>query len=161
MSVFPEQFAERFRDDIRVGFNWDRFLAESWPIEKVHLRSRTDLARCYVPWYIGKSGQEVAYDHDEAVPMSLSDVPKAVTLLNAERKEDIKKFLLEFAQSKGPITLTVPTYALPNDQYFVLDRNHRLAAVTLFPGTFDITLWNVHGPPDSDGLLDIIHWLSE
>ncbi|HEY4234375.1 MAG TPA: hypothetical protein VGM76_13165, partial [Lacipirellulaceae bacterium] len=102
MSVFPEQFAERFRDDIRVGFNWDRFLAESWPIEKVHLRSRTDLARCYVPWYIGKSGQEVAYDHDEAVPMSLSDVPKAVTLLNAERKEDIKKFLLEFAQSKGP-----------------------------------------------------------
>ena len=155
----PSAFTETFRDAIRVGFNWDRFLAEKWQIELVTLESPDDLTRCFMPWYIGTIGDEVAYDHPEAAPMSLHDVPKAMQLLNEERKADIQNYVDLFRKEKGVIEFTAPTYALPDDQYFILDRNHRLSALALNAVPFRVTLWNVRGPLESDGLLDLIHWM--
>lgn len=86
----PKEFESRFRDVIRVGLNWDRFLQEQWPIEVVKLNSQRDLARCFTPWYVGKSAEELPYDHPHAVPMSLSDVPKAFMILSDERRADIQ-----------------------------------------------------------------------
>jgi hypothetical protein len=57
VSVTPQVFASTFREVIRVGLNWDRFFLEAWPIDVVELRSDDELARCFMPWYIGKSGQ--------------------------------------------------------------------------------------------------------
>jgi hypothetical protein len=154
----PESFAARFRDDIRVGFNWDRFLDESWPIELVTLNSPSALSRCFMPWYIGKTGDEVAYDDPEAAPMSLDDVPKVKGILNDERLADIREYVNSFKNYPGVIEFAVPTYALPDNQYFVLDRNHRLSALTLVSVPFEVTVWNVCGPLDPDCLLDLIHW---
>lgn len=42
----PRQFAEKFREGIRVGFNWERFLAENWPIERISISDRESLGRC-------------------------------------------------------------------------------------------------------------------
>ncbi len=155
----PTRFDKAFRDVIRVGFNWDRFLKEKWPIELVHIQSPSDLGRCFMPWYIGKKGDEVAYDHVEAVPMCLTDVPKAIQILNEERRGDLQEYVDAFRNQKDVIKFDVPTYALPDNQYFILDRNHRLSALTLNPVPFDVTLWNVCGPLDPDSLLDLIHWL--
>jgi len=152
-------FAKTFRDVIRVGLNWDRFSAEEWPVELVTLDSPSALARCFMPWYIGAKGDEVAYDHPEAVPMSLSDVPKAIELLNEERRADIQQYVESFRSEQGVIKFAAPTYALPDDQYFILDRNHRLSALALNAVPFEVTLWNVRGPLDPSGLLDLIHWI--
>ena len=90
--------------------------------------------------------------------MSLHDVPKAMPLLNEERKADIQNYVDLFRKEKGVIEFTAPTYALPDGQYFILDRNHRLSALALNAVPFRVTLWNVRGPLESDGLLDLIHW---
>lgn len=152
-------FADQFRDAIRVGFNWKRFFAEKWPIETVTLSSRPQLARCFVPWYIGPQGNEVAYDDPIAVPMRLTDVPKSIPLLNEERRADVYDYVDQFKSEAATVRFAVPTYSLPDDHHFVLDRNHRLSALTLESVPFEVTLWNVRGPLESDGLLDLIHWL--
>jgi hypothetical protein len=152
-------FAETFRDVIRIGFNWDRFFEEKWPIEVVSLDSPSSLARCFMPWYIGPKGDEVAYDDPDAVPMRLIDVPKAIKILNAERRADLLEYVDSFQNQKGVIKFSAPTYALPDDHYFILDRNHRLSALTMTPAPFEVTLLNVRGPLDSECLLDLIHWL--
>jgi len=151
-------FAAKFRDAIRVGFQWDRFFAENWPVELVTIETREALGRCYMPWYIGVAGEEVAYDHPEAAPMSLADVPKAVTLLNAERRADISKYVDEFRAANGVVEFEAPTYAMSGDRYFILDCNHRLSALALSAEPFRVMLWNVCGPQDSGGLLDLIHF---
>jgi hypothetical protein len=153
-------FAEKFRDDIRVGLNWDRFLREQWPVEKIVIRSVAGLKRCFVPWYIGPDGKELAYNMKDAVPMRLTDVPKAIDLLHDERTTDIKLKVREFKESTGNICFEAPTYALRRNQYFVMDRNHRLSALTMLPSRFEVTLWNIRGPFELDGLLDLYHWLS-
>ncbi len=158
-SPTPDEFVSTFREVIRVGFNWDRFLAEQWPIELVTLNSHADLERCFMPWYIGVKGEEVAYDAEKAVPMRLTDVPKTMNILNDERQADIQSYVEEFRHQADLVKFSVPTYALPDDQYFILDRNHRLSALTLNSVPFKVTLWNVRGPLESDGLLDLIHWL--
>jgi hypothetical protein len=154
----PELFARQFRDVIRVGLNWERFFEESWPIEPVILSTHADLERCFLPWYIDKGGEEVAYDDPEAAPMRLTDVPKIKGILNDERQEDIHDKVTRFRDGHGIIEFSAPTYSLPDSQYFVLDRNHRLSALTMVSVPFEVTLWNVRGPLDSDCLLDLIHW---
>jgi hypothetical protein len=155
----PITFAEKFGQAIRVGFNWDRFFKEDWPVEAIQLRNKDDLSRCFMPWYIGKKGHEVAYDDPDAIPMCLTDVPKATHILNDERQLDIHEYVKSFKRDAVPIEFSAPTYSLPDDKYFVLDRNHRLSALTLSSVPFNVTLWNVRGPQEPDGLLDFRHWL--
>jgi hypothetical protein len=157
----PEQFAERFRDSIRVGLNWDRFLAERWPIELVVLDSENDLGRCFTPWYVGKGAEELPYDHPHAVPMSLTDVRKAFTILSDERKADIREKIDSVRAGPSPVRFIAPTYALPDERYFVLDKNHRLSALALSDKPFEAELWNVRGPFEKECLLDLDFWLKD
>ena len=157
--AIPETFAHEFRDVIRVGFNWERFFKQRWPVEPVVLKSDDDLERCFLPWYIGPHGEELAYDAAGAVPMSLTDVPKAMALLNRERQDDIRQYVETFRNQGGVIEFATPTYGLPDNGHFVLDGNHRLSALTLNSVRFRVTLWNVRGPLDPKCLLDLIHWL--
>lgn len=158
-GITSQAFAAHFGEAIRVGFNWDRFFDENWQVEAVHLKTPAQLSRCFMPWYIGKTGEEVAYDHPDAVPMCLTDVPKATHILNDERQSDIHTYARTFREKQGLVEFAAPTYSLPGSKHFILDRNHRLAALTLGAVPFNVTLWNVRGPLESDCLLDLIHWL--
>jgi hypothetical protein len=154
----PASFAERFRSVIRIGLNWDRFAKDRWPVKVVTLNSPEDLGRFFMPWYIGPDGKEVAYDDVHAVPLNLRDVPKAMKLLNEERRGDIEQYVDKFRKQNSLIEFMAPTYSLPNNQYFILDRNHRLSALAIHPFPFQVTLWNVVGPLDHTCLLDLLHW---
>jgi hypothetical protein len=155
----PRQFAEKFREGIRVGFNWERFLAEKWPIERISISDRAILGRCFMPWYIGKSGEDVAYDDAAGAPMSLTDVPKAMEILNDERKGDLQEKIEKLQRGDAGPRLIVPSYGLPDGNFFIMDRNHRLSAIMLTSGDFEIELWNVLGPHEEDCLMDLNHWL--
>lgn len=150
-----------FRGIIRVGLNWDRFFAERWPVERIVLDSHELLSRCFMPWYVGARGDEIAYDAAGAVPMSLADVPKAMPILHEDRQADILQYVEAFRTQTEPIAFSTPSYALPDGKYFVMDGNHRLSALTLNSLPFEVTLWNICGPLDSDCLLDLIHWQLE
>jgi hypothetical protein len=156
--ITPGNFFTTFHAAIRVGFNWERFFQEEWPIEAVTLSSPAELRRCFMPWYIGRAGKEVAYDDPDAVPLRLTDVPKGIAVLSEERRADIEQYADSFKRQNGIVEFAAPTYALPDDHHFVLDRNHRLSALTLVSVPFAVTLWNVRGPLDPNCLLDLIHW---
>ena len=158
MDERAAKFDQNFRNVIRVGFNWNRFFNENWPVDLVVVDSIDDLTRCYIPWYIGPDGEEVAYDDPRAVPMKLTDVPKAIDLLNDERRDDIQQYVEKFREQPAECAkFAVPSYALPDNQYFILDANHRLSALVLESVPFEVTLWNVRGPLDSNCLLDLNH----
>ena len=158
-SPTPAQFADKFKEHIRVGLNWDRFLAERWPIERVTLNDRESLGRCFMPWYVGKVGEDAAYDDTAAAPMSVKDVPKATEILNEERREGIEEKIDDFLDEQGVIRFTAPSYGLPDGGHFILDRNHRLSALAMSSLPFEVELWNVRGPFEEDCLLDLNHWL--
>lgn len=157
----PEEFETTFRESIRVGFNWDRFLKEKWPIERVILKSPNDFDRCFTPWYVGKSAEELPYDHPHAVPMSLTDVPKAFSILSEERQADIQQKIQQLRSGPSQAKFTVPTYALPGDTFFVLDKNHRLSSLAISGVPFEVELWNVRGPTEKECLLDLDFWLKD
>jgi hypothetical protein len=156
-----EEFEKKFRESIRVGFNWDRFLAERWPIERVMLFSENDLGRCFTPWYVGKGGEELPYDDPHAVPMSLHDVPKAFAILSDERKADIQDKINAIRGGPSPVQVIAPSYALPDDRFFVLDKNHHLSALVVSGLRFEVELWNVRGPFEKECLLDLDFWLKD
>jgi hypothetical protein len=158
-EMTPAAFAKQYREVVRVGFNWNRFILESWPVREVVITEQSDLRRCFMPWYIDADGKEVAYDDELAVPMCVRDVPHAMKLLNKERHHDIQQYVEEFQLHPDNIQFAAPTFALPDDQYFVLDRNHRLSALAVQPVHFKVVLWNVHGPFEKDALLDLHYWL--
>lgn len=160
-SPSPKQFEEKFREAIRVGLNWERFLAEHWPIERVTLASEADLERCFTPWYVGKGAEELPYDHPHAAPMSLSDVPHAFTILSDERKSDIQAKIDKLRTGPSPARFIAPTYALPDGCYFILDKNHHLSALALSGKPFEVELWNVLGPLEKECLLDLDFWLKD
>lgn len=157
----PKEFENQFREVIRVGLNWDRFLRERWPIEVVKLSTSEELARCFTPWYVGKSAEELPYDHPNAVPMSLSDVPKAFMILSDERRTDIQDKIDHFRSVKSTVRFIAPTYSLPNDCYFVLDKNHSLSSIAIGGNAFEVELWNVCGPFEKECLLDLDFWLKD
>lgn len=157
----PEEFEATFRESIRVGLNWNRFLAERWPIERIVLVSASDLGRCFTPWYVGKGAEELPYDHPHAVPMSLSDVPKAFKILSDKRKADIQEKIDGTRSDPSPSRFIAPTYALPDDRFFVLDKNHHLSALALSGKPFQVELWNLRGPFERECLLDLEFWLKD
>jgi hypothetical protein len=153
------EFDEEFRDAIRGGFNWDRFLDEQWPIERVVVDSKEQLGRCFTPWYIGLVGDQVAYDDPASAPMSVADVPKAMPVLSEERKADILDKIASFCGEDGTIRFVAATYGLPDGNFFVMDRNHRLAALVFCDKPFKVELWNVRGPFETDALMDLHYWV--
>ena len=56
---------------------------------------------------------------------------------------------------------SAPTYALPDDRYFVLDKNHRLSALALCDTPFEVELWNVRSTFEKECLLDLDFWLKD
>jgi hypothetical protein len=93
--------------------------------------------------------------------MSLSDVPHAFLILNDERKADIQEKIDDLRSSPSPVRFIAPTYALPDDRYFVLDKNHRLSALAVSGKPFETELWNVQGPFEKECLLDLTFWLKD
>jgi len=59
------------------------------------------------------------------------------------------------------VRFSAPTYALPDDRYFVLDKNHRLSALALCDTPFEVELWNVRSTFEKECLLDLDFWLKD
>ena len=155
----PATFEATFRPDIRVCFNWNRFRSEQWPIEAVRVSDREVLGECVLPWYLGRTGQEVAFDQPGAVPIRLAQIPEVVASL-AKRQTGIEEYTTKF-RAERQVEFSVPTYNLGNRRHLALDGNHRLSALILASVSFAVTFWCVGGPLDARCLPDLIHWHGE
>ncbi len=153
-----EIFHWKFCPGIRVQFNWRRFFVENWPVEVVVLRDKHGYAAMRLPWYLDKSNEFVNFDAPDASPVRLSDVAKWFDYLPNDRRETIKRFEGEIRSGVRNTEFEFPLYALPENQYLVLDGNHNLSALTFSEQPFSVRMYVVRGPIDPNVLPDLVHF---
>lgn len=149
-----DEFHNKFCCGIRVIFNWRRFFAENWPINKLILTSINDLSTLRLPWYRNEQGAFVDYKEINAIPVALDDVLEWYQLLPPQEIDTIERMKEEFVQGLSVPQFEFPSYALPDSSYIVLDANHRLCALSLAKVPFMVHMWVVEGPIDPNALAD-------
>lgn len=150
-------FMQYFGGDVRVLLNWGCLGAKARRLEGFVLTQYEQLESVYLPWYTGAGG-EVPFDSPSAVPICLSCIPSALSLLKEQRQSKIRALSSKFNLLESPVQLTVPLYSLGTGKYLLLDRCHRMAALSLSKGSFKVLAFAVTGPIDTDVLPDLLHW---
>jgi hypothetical protein len=150
----PEVFHGKFCRDIRIGFNWRRFLLEGWSLRRVTLESPDDLSSLRLPWYRNGAGGLVDFDTADASPLVLDCVKEWLPLLPSERVFTIEKMRDEYLAGVRTTSFEFPSYALPLNRHMIMDGNHRLSALVLSKMQFKIEMWVVIGPIDPNALAD-------
>lgn len=156
--LYRDRFVEKFGTEIRVLFNWNRFQKEWWPVKAIEIADLKTLKKCFVPWYLGISGEEVNYDDPTATPIVLSNIPTLLPKLRPDHRDGIIRYLNMFRNSSTPIQFDAAAYSVSQDQYLLLDGSHRSSALMLSTSDFSMSLHVVYGPLEKDCLPDLIHW---
>jgi hypothetical protein len=156
MPTESEIFHSKFCRGIRVAFNWRRLFVEGWPIT-IHKRQDSAIfSTLKLPWYLANDGF-VSFDAPGALPVRLGDIEKWYPLLPERQRNDIDNMKGEFLSGARATDFEFPVYAMPKDEYLVMDGNHRLSALALAKLPFAINMWVVHGPIDTTALADLTH----
>jgi hypothetical protein len=154
-------FVSFFRPNIRVLFDWSRFLHERWPIELHVVTERKQIEDWYLPWNVDSQGREVDFSAPAARPIQLKELRDIKIKLRAERRTGITKMVRlvnGLSVNAHPYQLALPTYRIPNGLHFVLDGNHRLASLFLARLKFNILTFTVAGPLHRSILPELRHW---
>lgn len=157
-NLSTELFVSFFKPCIRVLFNWERLEREKWPIEVVVVDDYSALSSWYAPWYLGESRAEVNYAAADARPLAISELPATLHCLSVPRQQSILSLAERFKHDQQPVQLVVPLFALGPSRYFLLDGNHRMAALATLQIKFCLMAFVVHGPIQGDVLPDLQHW---
>jgi hypothetical protein len=157
-EIPTEFFISFFQPSVRVLFDWDRAKREKWPVRIDIINNLEFLADWYLPWYINSSGRETIYSEPDAKPLLLPDIPLSLLHLSQQRQERIISLAKSYEQTRPPVQLVVPLYALGKTRSLVLDGNHRLAALVITKVAFTILVMKLYGPCDDQVLPDLIHW---
>jgi hypothetical protein len=156
----PEQFAERFKKQIRVVFDWGRHAMERWPVIPIKLTNLDELKSCFAPWYSGPDGRERSYRDADATPISIAAAPLVLRTLSGSATESRRNAVnkaADLCRRAGTAQEDVPAYRV-GEQSIILDGNHRLAAIAAAGVPFVVTLWRIDGPLDPTCLWDLTYW---
>jgi len=141
------EFTDEFRDNIEVLVDWDQFESRSWQVELLHLTMPEDLAQLWTPWFANGT------DHNDAKAKSLSVLEVAAYPGLVQEHE--AKLARHMQKWKDDQTIRAPAYAIGDDEFLLLDRNHRIVAGTILKRAAKIELAVIRGPRGSGLLLDL------
>lgn len=153
-----EVFTFFFKPRIRVLFNWERMEREKWPIELLLIDDLETLSSWYMPWNFDENGKEVNYKLPSARPIQLQDVPNLLSAFDNKRQYLIRELAKGFRESRNPIQMVVPTYSLGSNTCFLLDGNHRMAALMMACVPFRLMSFTIYGPLDGEIVPELRHW---
>jgi len=136
-----DAFTQKFCPKIRTGFNWSRFKSEDWPIEIVTVSDSSQFAALRLPWCLNPKNEYVSFAAEDAVRVRLSEVEVWFAHLPAEIRADIERYEKKYRHAEGVVSFDFPAYAIPKQQYLVLDGNHRLSALTRSGVPFRLQRW--------------------
>jgi len=156
--VTPKQFHAKFSNGICGMFNWQRFLADKWPVEIVELTDRQAFANLRLSWFLSPDSVFVAFDEPRATPVRLDDVQNWYPFLPREQRNRIEQMKREYLEGSRKLEFEFPSYAIPTNEHLVLDANHRLSALALSGASFLLHMFVVKGPIDPGALADLRHF---
>lgn len=148
-------FKSIFQKNITVMLDWQKLEASDYEIEVMLFEDKEVIKNFYTPWHINDSHQEVGYDGTIHKPLSLRDVKGAFNDLNAKRQQSIKALATSFSAYTKPVELYVPLYKYSDNDYFILDANHKLSALMLTDTAFKIVAFVVKAPAQKGILQDL------
>ena len=98
------QFHKKFCSEIRVIFNWRRFLVEDWQIVITRFQDQKAFSTLQRPWYFGEGENGfVSYYAADASPVCLADIKEWYPLLCEEKRnviDNMKKEPPQFAHTQ-------------------------------------------------------------
>ena len=157
MKVPSNLFSSFFKPSIRVMLDWKQ--VESCPIEVRVISKVETLTKWYLPWYIGHDNQEVEYRDLSSKPLALSNIEEVLPFLYAKRQKTINEIVNTYKKSRPPIQLIIPTFALKDNRFLILDCSHRLSALYISKVDFTLLVFTILGPLDNHILPDLHHWV--
>ncbi|WP_108395919.1 hypothetical protein [Devosia submarina] len=141
---------------IESGFNWERFAAERWPIERRVLTNREELLGFYTFFRSSLGRVMPRFLHWLASrQMRMAEVLEKLHRLPTEDRQSINYFLKLWSVSTEPISMDLPTYRFGETEHFIMDGNHRACAIALSGRPFRIELYSIAGPREPDALVDL------
>ncbi len=149
--VSSTEFHAKFRADVRVNFNWKRFLESEWLVEVRNFLLPRDAGRIYTSWYLESDGAVCGYNSPGALPQSVEAVVQSPELMrqNAVRSQ--------YESKEG---LVVPAFAVEENVVILMDGNHRVVAAHAGGCEHSIVAYVVNGPIDEAVLADLRCWLN-
>jgi hypothetical protein len=151
----PHEFDTKYRSLVGVRFNWERFLAEGWPVVRRVFSAPQDFSSSFAPWYLGTRRAEVAFNAPDATPVRFGDIPRVLPQLSPIHQLGILSYVEIFRHHANGVTVSAPAYVLPNGRFVALDGNHRLAALVLVDKPCRVEVDEVGGPLDAGCLADL------
>ena len=146
---------------VRVRLDWSGLQSRTTRVSHQVVGDLTDTLHWYTPWYLGKDGSETGHEDPSGQPIPLRELPETWRRLRSTRRRRVQNLIESFESGPQPIQIVTLTYAVGNGSFLILDRNHRLAALTLKPLDFRVLQINIEGPLDPDLLPDLRYWQRE
>jgi len=152
-------FQSFFKDFIRIKLDWQRLSSEKVTVNLSVFDELEDPSAWYLPWYFNDIDEEVSYLAANANPLTLADIPKAISRLNSRRRGQIQELLSGFRNTTPqPVQVVIATYALPDGKHLIMDGNHRSSALILAGVKARLMVFEMLGPLDKELLPDLCHW---
>jgi len=152
-------FKSFFMGSIRIKLDWQRLRSKEVTVNLSIFDELEHPSAWYLPWYFNDIDEEVSYLVANANPLTLADIPKAISRLNSRRREKIQYLLSGFINTTPqPVQFVIATYALPDGKHLIMDGNHRSSALILAGVKARLMVFEMLGPLDKELLPDLCHW---
>lgn len=156
-AVTPKMFRQLF-PEITVGFDWQRFAAEAWPVERRLTTKPTELARFHTFFRYSLGRINGHFLHWLFMrQMRVQEVVAKLERIPERDKQSIQYFAKTYAASAHPIALSVPAYALPGGGQYIMDLNHRLCGLALSGAPFELEIYSIQGPVTREVINDAVY----
>src|SRR4028118_175427 len=152
-------FKSFFKGSIRIKLDWQRLRSKEVTVNLSVFDELEHPSAWYLPWYFNDLNEEVSYLVANANPLTLADIPKAISRLNSRRRDKIQELLSGFINTTPePVQVVIATYALPDGKHLIMDGNHRSSALILAGVKTRLMVFEMLGPLDKELLPDLCHW---
>jgi hypothetical protein len=142
--------------------DWTKVGCHAHTVNVFIVDSLDQLHDFYAPWYVPKGGgTEVNFDHLQALPVRIVDVPQLMARLLSTRQKALSRLAQGFAIAGATMQFPIPTYSLGGRGTLILDGNHRLAACIVASLPFSLLVFSLRAPINPAVLPDLIHWTGE
>lgn len=163
MSIIAASaFADFFKENIRVAFNWNRLLQEEWPIKLKIASDFDEIMNWYTIWRIDHEGNSASYDSLGSRPLQLAEIPKMLPFFDRTHQQILinkAQAYLEQQCYHQPLQFIIPTYNLSQHLELIMDGTHKLGALALTKAPFKVLVVSVNGPIDPEILPDLQWWI--
>ncbi|MFE2071505.1 hypothetical protein [Streptomyces misionensis] len=158
-----DDFAARFRADIRAQLDWTR-LTRARAVADVETLdgdlAKRRLAELFTVWYADGTGAESRWDAPGSRPLRVATAQRTLPSWPEDRRRAVASLQRSFAARPGPLALTLPAYRAGEGRHVLLDGNHRAVAAHLVARAgreIRLALWSLSGPVCENVLPDLRH----